>query len=187
MLIYQKSNKILIKRTVVSTPRKKYEIKENERINRIYFNKNHVLGTQICEILEISTANVSNLKEGHIMKVGNCPILNKLDLELQPKLRKTMFHPDITSLENKMCLNYFKLEYNLKDSEILEHVADRIEIIAGKKFIVYKKEFLNKIKQHIDIDNILYTLDKDEFNELKHQKILKHYYKITDKKYLVIY
>jgi hypothetical protein len=187
MLIYQKSNKILIKRIIVSTPRKKYEIKENERINRIYFNKNHVLGTQICEILEISTANVSNLKEGHIMKVGNCPILNKLDLELQPKLRKTMFHPDITSLENKMCLNYFKLEYNLKDSEILEHVADRIEIIAGKKFIVYKKEFLNKIKQHNDIDNILYTLDKDEFNELKHQKILKHYYKITDKKYLVIY
>ena len=126
--------------------RAKYEIKENEKINRIYFNKNHVLGTQICEILKISTANVSNLKEGHIMKVGNCPILNKLDLVLQPKLRKTMFHPHITSLENKMCLNYFKLEYNLKDSEILKHIADRIEIIAGKKFIVYKEDFLNKIK-----------------------------------------
>lgn len=167
--------------------RAKYEIKENEKINKLYFDKNHVLGTEICQILGISTANVSNLKEGHIMKVGNCPILNKLDLELQPKLRKTMFHPDITSLENKMCLNHFKLEYNLKDSEILEHIADRIEIIAGKKFIVYTADFLNKIKQYNDIDNVLYTLDKEEFFELKNQNIFKHYYKITEKKYLVIY
>ena len=167
--------------------RAKYEIKENEKINKLYFDKNHVLGTEICQILGISTANVSNLKEGHIMKVGNCPILNKLDLELQPKLRKTMFHPDITSLENKMCLNYFKLEYNLKDSEILEHIADRIEIIAGKKFIVYTADFLNKIKQYNDIDNVLYTLDKEEFFELKNQNVFKHHYKITEKKYLVIY
>ena len=167
--------------------RAKYEIKENEKINKLYFDKNHVLGTEICQILGISTANVSNLKEGHIMKVGNCPILNKLDLELQPKLRKTMFHPDITSLENKMCLNHFKLEYNLKDSEILEHIADRIEIIAGKKFIVYTADFLNKIKQYNDIDNVLYTLDKEEFFELKNQNVFKHHYKITEKKYLVIY
>ncbi len=166
---------------------KKYEIKENEKINQLYFTKNHVLGTEICKILNISTANVSNLKEGHIMKVGNCPILNKLDLELQPKLRKTMFHPDITSLEDKMCLSYFKAEYGINDNQILEHIADRIETIAGKKFIVYSQDFLDKIKQPNNIDNILYTIDNVEFEELKTQNVLKHYYKLTDKKYLIIY
>ena len=55
------------------------------------------------------------------------------------------------------------------------------------KFIVYSQEFLNKIKQPNNIDNLIYTCDAKEFKEFQQEDIIKFYYKITDKKYLIIY
>ena len=166
---------------------KKYNIQDNETIHRIYFTDMHVLGTEICEILGIATANISNLKSPNILKVGNCPILLKNDMEITKKIRNTMFHPDITSLNNKMCLNYFRTEYKMTDEQILNTIADKIEIISGKKFICFTEDFINKIKQPNNIDNLIYVCDKQEFNELEFDGTVKYYYKINDKKYLIIY
>lgn len=165
----------------------KYNIQDNETIHRLYFTSEHVLGTEICEILNIATANISNLKSPNILKVGNCPILLKTDMEITKKIRNTMFHSNITSLENKMCLNYFKTEYKMNDEQILSTIAEKIETIAGKKFICYREDFINKIKQPNNIDNLIYVCDKQEFNELEFDGVVKYYYKINDKKYLIIY
>lgn len=163
----------------------KYCTKELETINKIYFTDEHVLGTEIAEILDIPTSYISNLKSERILKVGNCPILLKSDPDLLPKIKKTLFHEKVTSLKHKMVLSYFKSEYLLSDSQILDTIGERIEIIAGKKFIVFRQDFLDKIIRPNNIDNVLYSLDSKEFNEVKQD--LKHFYKITDKKYLVIY
>lgn len=165
----------------------KYQTKEHSTINKIYFSSEHVLGTEIAEILNIPTSYISNLKSERILKVGNCPILSKNDSDLLPKIKKTLFDERVTSLKHKMVLSYFKTEYSLNDSQILDSIAERIETIAGKKFIVFKEDFLDKIIRPNNVDNVLYTLDDTEFNELKNQNIFKQYYKITDKKYLVIY
>ena len=163
----------------------KYQTKEHETINKIYFTENHVLGTEIADILNIPTSYISNLKSERILKVGNCPILLKDDLTLLPKIRKTLTDSRVTSLKHKMVLSYFKTEYSLTDEQILNTIGEKIEIISGKKFIVFKRDFLDKIIRPNNVDNVLYTLDATEFQEVKSD--LKYYYKITDKKYLVIY
>lgn len=163
-----------------------YQLKDQETVHRLYFDDNHVLGTEICQILGIHMANISNMKSPNILKYGNCPILLKSDYTIQPKIRKTMFHHKITSLKDKMSLTFFKSEYNLTDEEILKHIADKIEIIADRKFIVYKPEFLNRIKR-LGYDNMLYILNSEEYKELKNSNIFKYSEKITSKKYLVIY
>lgn len=163
----------------------KYKTKEHQSINKIYFTDEHVLGTEIAEILNIPTSYISNLKSERILKVGNCPILSKSDLTLLPKIRKTLTDSRVTSLKHKMVLSYFKTEYSLTDEQILNTIGEKIEIIAGKKFIVFKTDFLNKIIRPNNVDNVLYTLDASEFQEVRAD--LKYYYKITDKKYLVIY
>lgn len=163
-----------------------YKLKDQETVHKLYFTEEHVLGTEICQILGIHTANISNLKSPNIIKFGNCPILSKYDYKLPPKIRKTIFHPNITSLKDKMSLTYFKSEYNLSDEEILKHIADKIEIIADRKFIVYKKEFLDKIKNY-SYDNMLYVLSTEEYKDLKNDKSIKYSKKITSKKYLIIY
>lgn len=163
----------------------KYQTKEHETINKIYFTDEHVLGTEIAEILNIPTSYISNLKSERILKVGNCPILLKTDPDLLPKIKKTLTDSRVTSLKHKMVLSYFKTEYSLSDEQILNTVGEKIETIAGKKFIVFKKDFLDKIIRSNNVDNVLYTLDASEFAEA--QADLKYYYKITDKKYLVIY
>lgn len=163
-----------------------YKLKNQDIIHRLYFDDNHVLGTEICQILGIHMANISNMKSPNILKYGNCPILLKSDYTLQPKIRKTMFHHKITPLKDKMSLTFFKSEYNLTDEEILKYIADKIEIIADRKFIVYKSEFLNKIKRP-GYDNMLYILNSEEYKELKNNNIFKYSEKITSKKYLVIY
>ena len=163
----------------------KYQTKEHLTINKIYFTEEHVLGTEIAEILGIPTSYISNLKSERILKVGNCPILSKHDLNLLPKIRKTLFNEKVTTLKDKMSLSYFKSEYSLNEQQILDNIADKIETIAGKKFIVYKQDFLDKIKRPNNVDNVLYTLDNNDFEDVKAD--LKHFYKISDKKYLVIY
>lgn len=181
------SNILQPKGFIIEKKTKKYNIQDNETIHRLYFTKEHVLGTQICEILGIATANISNLKSPNILKVGSCPILSKYDLDITKKIRNTMFHPDITSLEDKMVLNHFKVEYGMNEKEILSSIADKIETIAGKRFICFTQEFLSKIKQPNNIDNLIYVCDYTEFNELLFEGIVKYYYKLNDKKFLVIY
>jgi len=165
----------------------KYNMKEQDTVHRLYLGKEHVLGNEICELLNIHIANISNLKSENIIKVGRCPILSKTDLTITRKIRNTMFDQRITSLENKIPLTYFKSEYSMKDSEILDTIAEKIETIAGKKFIVYKQEFIDKIKQPNNIDNLIYVCDAQEFSELQPENVIKYSYKINDKKYLVIY
>lgn len=121
------------------------------------------------------------------MKVGNCPILSKYDGDLLPKIRSTVLSGDCTSLKNKMCLNYFKSEYNLKDKELLATIADKIEVISGKKFIVFKDSFINKIKRKNNIDNMIYTVDDKDFYDLLQENNILDYYQVNEKKYIVIY
>lgn len=165
----------------------KYNIQDNETFHRLFFTEEHVLGTQICDILGIATANISNLKSPNIMKVGNCPILSKYDLEITKKIRNTMFHPDITSLKHKMCLSYFKSEYGMNEDQILSSIADRIEVISGKKFICFTEDFISKIVQPNNIDNLIYLCSQSEFRELQYENVIKYYYKLKNNKYLIIY
>jgi hypothetical protein len=165
----------------------KYKTKELDTIHRIYFTEDHILGTEVAEILNIPTSYISNLKSDKILKVGNCPILLKSDNALLPKIRKTVLGTEVTSLKDKMCLSYFKSEYGIDDAQILNTIASEIETIAGKKFIKYTEDFLGKIKQPNNIDNLIYVCGKDEFKEFQEDDIIKHYYKINDKKYLIIY
>ncbi len=165
----------------------KYNTKETDTIHRLYFTDEHVLGNEVCEILGIHIANISNIKSDKILKVGNCPILSKYDLSITKKIRNTMFSNNITSLKNKMSLSYFKSEYNMTDSEILSTIATEIQTIAGKKFIKYTDDFINKIKQPNNIDNLIYVCNLNEFKELQNEEVPKYHYKITDKKYLIIY
>lgn len=165
----------------------KYKTKELDIIHRIYFTENHVLGTEVAEILNIPTSYISNLKSEKILKVGNCPILLKSDNDLLPKIRKTVLGTEVTSLKDKMCLSYFKTEYIINDAQILQTIGEKIETIAGKKFIVFKKDFLDKIKQPNNIDNLIYVCGLEEFQQFQTEDIIKYYYKINDKKYLIIY
>lgn len=165
----------------------KYNTKEHDTIHRIYFTDDHILGTEVAEILNIPTSYISNLKSDRILKVGNCPILLKSDNDLLPKIRKTVLGTDVTTLKDKMCLSYFKTEYNINDIQLLDTIASGIETIAGKKFIKFSQEFLNKIKQPNNIDNLIYVCDEAEFQEFQEDGIIKYYYKINDKKYLIIY
>lgn len=165
----------------------KYTTKEHEPYHRIYFTEDHVLGTEVAEIQQIATSYISNLKSDRIMKVGNCPILSKSDNNLLPKIRKTVLGTEVTSLKDKMCLSYFKSEYGMSDEQILNSIATDIEIISGKKFIKFTDEFLDKIKQRNNIDNLIYACDAKEFKELQQEDIIKYYYKLNDKKYLIIY
>lgn len=165
----------------------KYKTKELYTIHRIYFTEDHILGTEVAEILNIPTSYISNLKSDKILKVGNCPILLKSDNELLPKIRTTVLGTEVTSLKDKMCLSYFKSEYGMNDEQILQTIASEIEVIAGKKFIKYTEDFLNKIKQRNNIDNLIYVCDAHEFKEFEEDNIIKYYYKINEKKYLIIY
>lgn len=165
----------------------KYKTKEHDIIHRIYFTDDHILGTEVAEILNIPTSYISNLKSDRIMKVGNCPILLKSDNDLLPKIRKTVLGTEVTSLKDKMCLSYFKTEYNMNDTQILNTIASEIELIAGKKFIKFTDDFLSKIKQPNNIDNLIYVCDAIELNEFQRDNTVKYYYKINDKKYLIIY
>lgn len=165
----------------------KYNIQDDEIIHQLYFTSEHVLGNEICEILNITINNISNLKSTEIMKVGSCSILNKSDMTITRKIRDTMFHPDITSLENKMCLNHFKLEYKITDEQILSTIADRIEIISGKRFICYKEEFIKQINNNDNIDNMIHICGPGEFAELKRDNVVKYYYRINSRKYIIIF
>jgi hypothetical protein len=175
----------LIKKT--KNKRNNYEVKDTPTINRIYFDENHVLGNEVCEILGNHMANISNLKSENILKVGNCPIMLKYDVTLPPKMKSIVLSGQTTSLKDKMVLSYFKSEYNLTDSEIMKYIAEDIEEIAGKKFIVYKKEFLDKIKNISCYDNILYVLSKKEYEELDCKDVLKYTQQVSKNKYIVIY
>ena len=165
----------------------KYNTKELDTIHRLYFTEDHVLGTEVAKILNIATSYISNLKSEKILKVGNCPILLKSDNNLLPKIRRTVLSPEVTSLKDTMCLSYFKSEYGMNDAQILSTIATEILDIAGKKFIKYTDEFLSKIKQPNNIDNLIYVCGTDEFQELQEDGVVKHYYKINDKKYLIVY
>lgn len=166
---------------------KKYNTKELDPVHRLYLSSEHVLGNEVCEILGIHIANISNIKSDKILKVGNCPILDKTDLSITRKIRNTMLSDEVTSLKDKIPLSYFKSEYCLTDTEILNSIADDIEIISGKKFIRYSQDFLDKIKQPNNIDNLIYVCDLDELKDMQHDNIIKHYYQINSKKYLIIY
>lgn len=165
----------------------KYKTKELDAIHRLYFTEDHVLGTEVAEILNIPTSYISNLKSDRILKVGNCPILLKSDNNLLPKIRKTVLSSDVSTLKDKMCLSYFKSEYGINETQLLQTIAEEIETIAGKKFIKFTSEFLNKIKQPNNIDNLIYVCGVEEFQEFQADNIIKYYYKINDKKYLIIY
>ena len=183
----QKNNQKTDKRDNQARIGTKYTTKEHDTIHRIYFTDDHVLGTEVAEIQNIATSYISNLKSEKILKVGNCPILLKSDNGLLPKIRATVLGKEVTSLKDKMCLSYFKSEYPMSDEQILNSIASEIEIIAGKKFIKYTDDFLSKIKQPNNIDNLIYICDAKEFKEYQEENIIKYYYKLTDKKYLIIY
>lgn len=164
----------------------KYQTKEELPVHMLYLTEDHVLGAELCELMQIHTANISNLKLPSILKFGNCPILCKSDSHLPPKIKINLFRSDLTSLKDKIPLSYFKAEYNLTTEEILEHVADRIEVIAGRKILCYKPEFLQKIKRY-KIDNMIYIADRKELNEFLYEYEDIDYITVSKNKYIVIY
>lgn len=167
----------------------KYETKELEPNHTLYLTENHILATELCEMVGIHMANISNLKLPSILKFGNSPIINKFDVNLPPKIRNHVLNLNLTTLKNKIPLTYFKTQYNLSNDEILTHIADRIEIIAGKKFIVYKDEFINKIKNKnkYKLDKMIYIANKSEFNEFEKMYNDLEYIKVNSKKYIILY
>lgn len=172
----------------IEKKRAKYELKESLPFNKIYLDENHVLANEVCEILDIHMSNISNLKSETILKLGNCPILSKKDVTLPNNIRIGMNSHKITSLKDKMVLTHFKSEYNLNEKEILEHIAERFEIISDKKFIVYKPEFIKLIKTNkIKYDNVFSVITHKELNELQSEMDFKFVKIIKNNKALVIY
>ena len=172
--------------TIENTKKNKYQTKEELPVHMLYLTEDHVLGAELCELMQIHMANISNLKLSSILKFGNCPILCKSDSDLPPKIKTNLFRSELTSLKDKIPLSYFKSEYNLTNEEILTHVADKIEIIAGRKILCYKPEFLQKIKRY-KIDNMIYIADRKELNEFLYEYEDVDYIKVTNNKYIVIY
>ena len=166
--------------------REKYITMERDPIHILYCTGDHILGAELCELMNIHMATISNLKLTSVLKLGNCPILSKIDNSLPTKMRLNLFKPELTSLEDKIPLSYFKSMYSLSNEDIMNHIAQEIEVIADRNFIVYKPEFLNKIKKQ-GLDNMMYIADRKELNELLYEYEDIDYIKVNNNKYIVIY
>ena len=115
--------------------REKYITMERDPIHILYCTKDHILGAELCQLMNIHMATISNLKLTSVLKLGNCPILSKIDNSLPTKMRLNLFRSELTSLEDKIPLSYFKSMYSLSNEDIMNHIAKEIEVIADRNFI----------------------------------------------------
>ena len=129
--------------------------------------------------------NLCNSSTHWLIKLTLCIIINVLTFLFEIIwLATTVFPKAVVAF--KIPLSYFKSMYSLSNEDIMKHIAQEIEVIADRNFIVYKPEFLNKIKKQ-GLDNMMYIADRKELNELLYEYEDIDYIKVNNNKYIVIY
>jgi hypothetical protein len=155
----------------------------------MFLDKKYILANELVQKMGIHIANISMIAKSLedyddvFVKMGNCTFINTESIELPNNLKEAIAANDFTDMSDKIPVTFIKAEHNLsvvtmKKSGIISEVTE----IAGKKFYVFKKDFMEKTK-----DTILYVLDKEETSECAEKNYIDGYTQIGTNKFLTWY
>jgi hypothetical protein len=157
----------------------------------MFLNQNYILANELIQKMDINIANISVLVSHYedcddyttMYKMNNCTMINTASHKLPKNLREAIAANKFTDITNKLPCTFVKSEYEFTEKELTESkiVIDKIEI-AGKKFFVFDRDFVEKVK-----NKIVYALNATETMECFRKKQIEGYIQVSKNKYLTWY
>jgi hypothetical protein len=157
----------------------------------MFLNKNYILANELIQKMNINIANISvivnHYEDGNdfttMFRMNNCTMINSASQKLPKNLRDAIAVNEFTDITNKLPCTFVRSEYEFTEKELIESniVIDKIEI-SGKKFYVFDRDFVEKVK-----NKIVYALDASETMECFRKKQIEGYIQVSKNKYLTWY
>lgn len=147
-----------------------------------FLTENHILGKEVCDYLNMHTANISILdfEKYGIVKIGDT-ILFDTKARVPRYVNKYLREQKPYNLKNCLPVAYVKNEFGMSDSGIMEFgIVEEKFKHCGKQFFRFKEDFIKRIKR-----KTFYVANSKEFNEMS--KDLYDFYYKSKQTYLVFY
>lgn len=157
----------------------------------MFLNKNYILGNELVEKMEISIANISNLRKKFennndldtIVKIGNCSFINSVSKKLPTNIKFGIRSNIFTNVSDKLPVTWVNKEFNSNEEELQDCgiVIDTCKI-SGKQFYIFEPKFVKEMKGRIG-----YILDKEETFQCYEKNQIKGYIELSKNKYFTWY
>lgn len=157
----------------------------------MFLGKNYVLANELVQKMNIGMANISILRakledegdETTLFKMNNCTFIKTNSHKLPKNIRNGILANEFTDLTDKIYVPYMQTEHGLSKKEVLSmDVCDGIELVGGKEFYVFNKEFVKKVK-----NKVLYVLSPDECADCHRKGQIKGFLQVNKRKFLTWY
>lgn len=157
----------------------------------MFLSNRHVLANELVQKMDINIANISILKKkledqgdlSTLKQMNNCTFIYTKSPRLPKYIQNGLNGDNFTDVSNKLPCTYVKKEYECSEREIMRTgLIERKETIAGKKFYVFKDEFVKSME-----GKIAYVLDEAETLNCYRNGDIEGYMKLGKDKYLTWY
>lgn len=156
----------------------------------MFLENNYILGNELAQKMNMHIANISMLAQSlentnadDTIKMNNCTFINAESINLPKNIKHGIWTNKFADMSNKLPCTYVRSEYNVTEKELFKSgIVEGKTEIAGKKFYVFKADFVEKVK-----GRVIYMLDKDDCESCVESNSIDGFIELSKNKFLSWY